>query len=171
MKRLKLMIAPSVVARCVAANPEDFFRAIRADAHDTLRALSSDRTALNRPDSHGISPLHYAAVVGTAESLNILIAAGANVNARNAEDATPDSGSRFTEVCMRQARPREQLTPRSRRQCRLPKARETITLSRSFVFFTIFHVLRTGAGKKLDLPGSRGPRSDTEGATERRRRL
>ena len=72
-----------------AATPEDFLRSIRSGDVATLRKLASDRDEVNRADARGATPLHYAAVLGTPEAVKILIAAGADVNARNTFDATP----------------------------------------------------------------------------------
>jgi ankyrin repeat protein len=68
-----------------AQSAEEFFKAIRAGDADTLRSANS----VNVKDRLDATPLHYAAIYGSVESVRILVERGANVNARNKSAATP----------------------------------------------------------------------------------
>ena len=72
-----------------AANePDDrFYEAIRNNDLKGLyaRLKISD---VNSRDQHGTTPLMYAAALGNADAMKLLLRAGADVNARNAFDAT-----------------------------------------------------------------------------------
>jgi ankyrin repeat protein len=72
-----------------AATPEEVFRAIRDNDLATLKQLVSKKEDAGLADSRGTTPLHYAAALGSVESVKLLIEAGADVQARNAMDATP----------------------------------------------------------------------------------
>lgn len=73
----------------VAATPEEFFRAIRADDQEALHRLALEKSDVNKADSRGTTPLHYAAAYGSVDSVRHLLRAGADVGARNLMDATP----------------------------------------------------------------------------------
>jgi len=85
----------AVVALCFAglssAYGQDtssrFYQAIRNHSAPELHALikAGDVAA---PDKRGATPLMYAAAYGTLETMALLIEAGADVNAKNAFDAT-----------------------------------------------------------------------------------
>src|SRR5260370_38547318 len=66
---------------------DQYYNAIRSNDMASLRALlrTSD---VNARDAHGTTPLMYAAAVGSFEALRALVAAGADVNAKNSFDAT-----------------------------------------------------------------------------------
>ena len=58
--------------------------------HDRLRALlSKDTSHLRLGDAEDATPLHYASAVGDPETLKLLLAYGAHVNAANVHDETP----------------------------------------------------------------------------------
>src|SRR5437870_763329 len=63
--------------------PEAFYTAIRANDLTTLDTLIK-HAAVNVRDAEGATPLMYAAAVGSLDAMNRLLAAGAEVNARNA---------------------------------------------------------------------------------------
>ncbi len=66
---------------------ETFFQAIRAGDSDTLRRLCAN--PVNVKDRLDTTPLHYAALYGSTESVRILLEHGADVNLRNKSGATP----------------------------------------------------------------------------------
>jgi ankyrin repeat protein len=66
---------------------ERIFQAIRNDDARALKELVADIGA-NGADKRGVTPLMYAAMYGRVEQLRLLIAAGADVNARNAFNGT-----------------------------------------------------------------------------------
>ncbi len=73
---------------CLAQSPSDqFYQAVRNNDLKTLGTLvkSSD---VNTKDSRGGTPLMYAAAFGSLDAMKLLVAAGADVNAKNAFDAT-----------------------------------------------------------------------------------
>ena len=65
-----------------------FFSAIRNNDLTQVRTLSKSRQNLEAQDARGTTPLIYAAAFGSVESLRILLEAGADVNAQNAQDVT-----------------------------------------------------------------------------------
>jgi len=71
-----------------AKGPDDrFYEAIRNNDLKSLCALLKTLD-VNSRDPHGTTPLMYAAALGNTESMKVLLRAGADVNARNAFDAT-----------------------------------------------------------------------------------
>ena len=65
-----------------------FYQAIRNDNAGDLRALVESQD-VNAKDSRGATPLMYAAAFGNATQMKLLLESGADVNARNAFQATP----------------------------------------------------------------------------------
>lgn len=83
MKRA-LLVAGCLAGFLRAQSADEVFRAIRANDLDTLRKAPVDvKDRLNN------TPLHYAALYGSTESVRILLDRGADVKARNKSDATP----------------------------------------------------------------------------------
>ena len=73
---------------CLAQSPSDrYYQAIRNNDLSTLGSLikSSD---VNTKDERGGTPLMYAAAFGSLDAMKSLVAAGADVNAKNAFDST-----------------------------------------------------------------------------------
>lgn len=71
-----------------AADPDQFLRAIRANDLKSLKTLCQEGVTGVR-DRLDWTPLHYAALYGGADSVRILLEAGADPNARNSSQATP----------------------------------------------------------------------------------
>jgi ankyrin repeat protein len=72
-----------------AANPSDeFYSAIRSNDLARLEAMLKEGSSPNLADNRGITPLMYAATVGSADAMKLLIAKGADVNAKNAFGST-----------------------------------------------------------------------------------
>ena len=70
------------------STPDEWYRAIREDDTQAVRALL--RTAnVNERDDRGTTPLAYAAAVGSPSMVGLLISAGADVNAQNAFGVSP----------------------------------------------------------------------------------
>jgi ankyrin repeat protein len=71
-----------------ADQSEAFYSTIRANDLTKLQAMIGQGADVNQADSRGLTPLMYAAAVGSADGMKILIDKGANVNAKNAFDST-----------------------------------------------------------------------------------
>ncbi|GER46619.1 ankyrin repeat-containing protein [Striga asiatica] len=56
---------------------------------DTLKSLLKTGVSANSADSHGLTPLHVAAIKGNEEAINMLVRSGANVDPTDAEGHTP----------------------------------------------------------------------------------
>jgi ankyrin repeat protein len=78
------LVAACLIGSLQAQTAEDVFRAIRANDLDTLKHLPA-----NIKDRLDNTPLHYAALYGSTESVRILLDKGAEVKARNKSDVTP----------------------------------------------------------------------------------
>jgi ankyrin repeat protein len=90
MPRLFTVVVFSAAALSLGAAPvDDLFKSIRQNDIAAIRQAIASKTAVNQADSRGTTPLHYAAVLGSVEAMKLLLDAGADVNARNASDATP----------------------------------------------------------------------------------
>src|SRR5678816_4390294 len=71
------------------ADPSDaFYAAIRGNDLSKLQAILAGGASANHKDARGLTPLMYAAAVGSADAMKILIEKGADVNAKNAFDST-----------------------------------------------------------------------------------
>ncbi len=77
-----------LAASASAAIPEEYFQAIRANDMAALNRLVPAGD-IDKADARGVTPLHYAALQGNAQSLKILLDAGAHVNVQNLSGATP----------------------------------------------------------------------------------
>jgi ankyrin repeat protein len=66
---------------------DDFYAAIRGNNLVQLKALIAQGN-INVKDRRGVTPLMHAALVGSPEAMKLLLAAKADVNAKNAADAT-----------------------------------------------------------------------------------
>lgn len=88
--RLKVVLLTAISLTCAyAATPEDLFKSIRNNDIAQLKQLVNDRAIVKAADARGTTPLHYAAAFGSLESVKLLLESGAEVNVRNAFDATP----------------------------------------------------------------------------------
>jgi len=83
------LLLPIIGAMLTSAKGADdrFYEAIRNNNINALNAHLKISDANSR-DQHGTTPLMYAAALGSLEAMKVLLLAGADVNARNAFDAT-----------------------------------------------------------------------------------
>jgi ankyrin repeat protein len=88
MRLAKFGSVAAVFVGLLPAMSDRFYDAIRADDSRGVEQLLKDGANVNTKDSRGTTPLMYAAAVGSPEMMRPLIAAGADVNARNSFEAT-----------------------------------------------------------------------------------
>jgi len=81
---LAIVIAASVMAQ----EPDKFYSAIRENNLAQLTSLLDTRSNANVADDRGITPLMYAAEIGSMDAMRLLIDRGADVNAQNAFGST-----------------------------------------------------------------------------------
>src|SRR4051794_1445203 len=87
---LCLFLLTVVSGKCASPTASsDFARAIRANDLAALQKLASSPAAANTPDHLKATPLHYAAIYGSPESVRILLSAGADPRARSEGGASP----------------------------------------------------------------------------------
>jgi ankyrin repeat protein len=91
---MKLPVIPFTVAFALGIGgavaqdaSESFYQAIRNNDVGTLRTLLKNADA-NTKDKRGTTPLMMAAAYGSSDAMNILVTAGADVNAKNDFGAT-----------------------------------------------------------------------------------
>jgi ankyrin repeat protein len=89
--RKLLGILVTVALSSTAATPtiEDIDKAIRSNDLIKLRQLVQSREAANLCNGLKATPLHYAAIYGSLEALQLLLDKGADPNAKNQAGATP----------------------------------------------------------------------------------
>jgi len=74
-------------ARSAGAPADEFYTAIRANDLGAIQSLT-ERGVAGVKDRRAITPLMYAAAVGSVEAMRVLLDAGADVNARNDVNST-----------------------------------------------------------------------------------
>ena len=77
------MIALAAMAQNSEQAPAKFYSAIRDNNLAALKALLTDKASANVADDRGITPLMYAAEVGSVDAMRLLLDHGADVNAQN----------------------------------------------------------------------------------------
>jgi ankyrin repeat protein len=82
------LLAMATILPAAEVSGDDFYRLIRNDDSAALKTLLSQGVDINLKDSHGATPLMYAAASGSTEVMKLLIGAGADVNAKNSFGAT-----------------------------------------------------------------------------------
>jgi ankyrin repeat protein len=82
------LLAAATFLPAAEVSSDDFYRLIRNDDSAGLKTLLSQGADVNLKDSHGATPLMYAAASGSPDVMKLLIGAGADVNAKNSFGAT-----------------------------------------------------------------------------------
>ena len=82
-----------IALAAMAQDPEKFYSAIRDNNLTELKALldqkaTDQKASADTPDNHGITPLMYAAEIGSVDAMRLLLDRGADVNAQNAFGST-----------------------------------------------------------------------------------
>ncbi len=80
------LIAVAAVAQSTEKDPEKFYSAIRDNNLTELKALLGQGADV--ADNRGITPLMYAAEIGSLDAMRLLLDRGADVNAQNAFGST-----------------------------------------------------------------------------------
>ena len=76
----KACVLAMLAVAAMAQEPEKFYSAIRENNLTQLKALLEGPTAkADVPDNHGITPLMYAAEIGSLDAMRVLIDRGADV--------------------------------------------------------------------------------------------
>src|ERR1700693_294223 len=87
LNRGVLLFALSVLTVAAQEPSDRYYQAIRNSDMQSLRGLL--KTAdVNAKDQRGSTPLMYAAAFGSLDAIKVLLSAAADVNSKNAFDAT-----------------------------------------------------------------------------------
>jgi len=79
----KACVLALIAVVALAQEPENFYSTIRENNLAELKGLVEQKASANLADHHGITPLMYAAEVGSVDAMRLLIDHGADVNAQN----------------------------------------------------------------------------------------
>jgi ankyrin repeat protein len=85
---LLAMLAVSAMAQSPERDPEKFYSAIRGNNLTELKTLLDQKAIPDAADDHGITPLMFAAEIGSLDAMRLLLDRGADVNAQNAFGST-----------------------------------------------------------------------------------
>jgi len=81
-------LASTFTSQAAETDTDKLYAALHAGNLSELKALLDRGISANAADSRLITPLMYAAIVGSADAIRILIEHGADVNAQNAFGST-----------------------------------------------------------------------------------
>jgi len=84
----KVCVLAMIAVAAMAQDPERFYSAIRDNNLAELQALLDQKASADVADNRGITPLMYAAEIGSVEAMHLLLDRGADVNAQNAFGST-----------------------------------------------------------------------------------
>jgi ankyrin repeat protein len=84
----KACVLAMLAVAATAQDPEKFYSAIRDNNLTELKALLDQKASTDVADNHGITPLMYAAEIGSVDAMRVLLDRGADVNAQNAYGST-----------------------------------------------------------------------------------
>jgi ankyrin repeat protein len=84
----KACVLAILAVAAMAQEPEKFYSAIRENNLTQLKALLDQKASAGTADDHEITPLMYAAEIGSVEAMRLLLDRGADVNAQNAFGST-----------------------------------------------------------------------------------
>ena len=81
MRRTSLVVAVILAVAAPAAAASDIAEAVRRGDADAVRRLVASKADVNEPQGDGTTALHWAAYNDDVESAEVLIRAGANIQA------------------------------------------------------------------------------------------
>ena len=81
-------VLTTIAIAAMAQDPDKFYSVIRENNLPQLKALLGQESDAAVADSRGITPLMYAAEIGSLDAMRLLIDRGADVNAQNAFGST-----------------------------------------------------------------------------------
>jgi ankyrin repeat protein len=84
----KVLVLAAIAIAAMAQDTDKFYSVIRENNLTQLKALLGQRSDAAVADSRGITPLMYAAEIGSLDAMRLLIDQGADVNAQNAFGST-----------------------------------------------------------------------------------
>jgi ankyrin repeat protein len=84
----KACLLAIIAISAMAQDPDQFYTVIRENNLTQLKALLGQKSIATVADSRGITPLMYAAEIGSLDAMRLLIDRGADVNAQNAFGST-----------------------------------------------------------------------------------
>src|SRR5487761_2004069 len=84
----KACVLALLAAAAMAQDTEKFYSAIRENNLTQLKAMLAQTGSAHEADDRGITPLMYAAEIGSVDAMRLLIDRGADVNAQNAFGST-----------------------------------------------------------------------------------
>src|SRR5580704_8529401 len=84
----KACVLAIMAVAAMAQDPEKFYSAIRENNLTQLKALLDQKASADAADDHDITPLMYAAEIGSVEAMRLFLDRGADVNAQNAFGST-----------------------------------------------------------------------------------
>jgi ankyrin repeat protein len=83
------VIAVFILA-AAAAQAQEIFNAVKNNDLEKVKVLiEKDASLVNIKDEAGNTPLHHAAIIGSIETIKLLLSKGADINARNTQLNTP----------------------------------------------------------------------------------
>jgi ankyrin repeat protein len=84
----KACVLAMIAVAAMAQDPGKFYSAVRENNLTQLKALLDQKGSADVADDRGITPLMYAAEIGSLEAMRLLVDRGADVNAQNAFGST-----------------------------------------------------------------------------------
>src|SRR5579863_6684268 len=84
----KVCVLAMIAVAAMAQDSEKFYSVIRENNLTQLKALLDSKGSANVADDRGITPLMYAAEIGSLDAMRLLIDHGTDVNAQNAFGST-----------------------------------------------------------------------------------
>ena len=85
---LLAMLAVAAMAQGPEKDADKFYSAVRENNLTQLQALLDQKASADSADNRGITPLMYAAEIGSVDAMRLLLDRGADVNAQNAFGST-----------------------------------------------------------------------------------